>query len=69
MRTRNDENHRMLYFQIGLTIALAIALFVINYETPKTVYENNQTEISGLEMQKVGVTDSNSVILPPEIKK
>jgi hypothetical protein len=59
----------MLYFQIGLTIALAIALFVINYETPKTVYENNQTEISGLEMQKVGVTDSNSVILPPEIKK
>ncbi|MBQ5404803.1 MAG: hypothetical protein IIU11_10625 [Bacteroidales bacterium] len=64
-----DFSDRLLYFQIGLSIALALALLIINYEKPKTEYESNETPILGLEMQLIGQSDAPNHVLPPEIKK
>ncbi|MCQ2249808.1 MAG: hypothetical protein MJZ66_01725 [Bacteroidales bacterium] len=62
------ENKRGLFFQIGLTVALAAALLVINYETPKPSMEDTTTPILGLEITRIGRYDADTSqrIAPPE---
>lgn len=61
------EKKRGLFFQIGLTIALATAILVINYETPKPVKDDTTTVISGLELTVIGGqnVDSSKLTPPP----
>lgn len=62
------ESKRGLFFQIGLSATLAIALLVINYETPRPQKEDSTTRISGLELHEISMDprDSASIPKPPE---
>ncbi len=61
------ENKRGLLFQIGISVALSVALLVINYETPKPAKVDTTTVISGLELNEISdrYGDSISAIPPP----
>lgn len=61
------ERKRGIFFQIGLTIALAAALLVINYETAIPEREETTTEISGLEVELIVPDyDTAARVAPPE---
>lgn len=61
------ERKRGLFFQIGLTIALAVALLVINFESAIPEKEETTTEISGLEVSHITPeSDTATRIVPPE---
>jgi len=62
------ENKRGLFFQIGLSLALAAAFLIINYRSPKPSTEDTTTQILGLEIRQIGNynTDTTCRIAPPE---
>ena len=65
-----NNSDRLLYFQIALSVILALTLLVINYEKPKMKFENTKIRISGLQVRVVDPKDnSQKTMLPPEIKK
>ena len=70
MKHDKKNTDRLLYFQIALSIVLALALLVFNYEKPKPKYENKQTLISGLQIRIIDKSDKTvKNVKPPERKK
>ena len=70
MKHHEQKTDRLLYFQIALSIVLALALLIFNYEKPKPKYENKSTLISGLQIRKIDPSSKTAKNLqPPEKKK
>lgn len=63
------EGKRGLFFQIGLAIALLIALLVINYQQPKKKIEPVTVTVTGLEIRSAAYMDSVSAVKPPEVSR
>ncbi|MBQ9215113.1 MAG: hypothetical protein IJ150_14415 [Bacteroidales bacterium] len=68
MKITNSD--RLLYFQIGLSIVLALTLLIINYEKKKPDYENQKTLVSGLIISKLTPqNDTLKLLKRPKLKK
>lgn len=62
------ESKRGLFFQIGLSAALAAALIVMNIETVKPAMEDTTVKILGLEIKELGRYNGDTVrvVEPPK---
>lgn len=69
MEQKKNWSDRLLYFQIGLVVALGLALLLMNYEAPMPEYVSSTTEVVGLEVVQTSPLDTANRILPPEAKK
>ena len=70
MKHQEKKTDRLLHFQIALSIVLALALLIFNYEKPKPKYENKRTLISGLQIRKIDPQNGMAKnAQPPEKKK
>lgn len=63
------EDKRGIFFQVGLVIALLIAVLAINYESPKPKAVEVTVKVTGLEIRNASDVDSSKMIRPPEISR
>ncbi|MBQ1697249.1 MAG: hypothetical protein II075_05160 [Bacteroidales bacterium] len=63
------EGKRGIFFQVGLVIALLIAVLAINYESPKNNTDTVTVKVTGLQVRDAADIDSASIARPPEISR
>ncbi|MBQ2097958.1 MAG: hypothetical protein IIT37_03760 [Bacteroidales bacterium] len=63
------EGKRSIFFQIGLAIALLIAVLVVNYKQTKPSADTITVKVTGLNVRSAADVDSTSVARPPEVSR
>jgi hypothetical protein len=61
------EGKRSIFFQLGLAIALLIAVLVVNYKQPKSVIDTITVKVTGLSVRSASDVDSTTLARPPEL--
>ena len=63
------EGKRSIFFQLGLAIALLIAVLVVNYKQTKPNADTITVKVTGLNVRSAADIDSTSVVRPPEVSQ
>jgi len=63
------EGKRSIFFQLGLAIALLIAVLVVNYKQTKPTPDIITVKVTGLSVKNVSDIDSTTLVRPPELPR
>ena len=65
----NLEDKRSIFFQLGLAIALLIAVLLVNYKQTKPRADTITVKVTGLNVRSAADMDSTAVVRPPEVSR
>lgn len=63
------EGKRIFFFQLGLAIALLIAVLLVNYKQPKPRACAITVKVTGLSVRSASDIDSTTLVRPPEVSR
>ena len=63
------EGKRSIFFQLGLAIALLIAVLVVNYKQTKPRADIITVKVTGLSVRSAADIDSTTLVRPPEVAR
>lgn len=63
------EGKRSIFFQIGLAVALLIAVLVVNYRQDRPNADTITVKVTGLSVRSASDVDSTKLARPPEMPR